>query len=152
MVNARLVQLLSQTTVKSLISQSSHKDLILMNANATLKESCQTLSEHKISSCPVVDKENILGVLEYSDLVKYVLQTLHKVPKEQAIESDISMVRPWSAHPIGYYGCCQKCHSKYARETFGGQGSCLRNNFCGCISQRSPRCTRIKEIAPRSGA
>ncbi len=93
MVNAQLSQLLSQTTLKSLISQSSHKELILINADQTLKESCQTLSEHKISSCPVVDDKGVMGVLDYSDLVKYVLQTLHKVPKERALESDVAMVR-----------------------------------------------------------
>jgi hypothetical protein len=35
---------------------------------------------------------DLLGVFDYSDLVKFTLESFHKIPKENALEVDVSMV------------------------------------------------------------
>ena len=105
MVTAQVRELLKTTTIETLVSKSLHKDMIVIDSQASIKEACATLSMNKISSAPVYEHEtgDLLGVLDYSDLVTYVLQVLHKIPKEQALEADISMVSQPSLadNPLG---------------------------------------------------
>lgn len=35
---------------------------------------------------------DLLGVFDYSDLVKFTLESFHKIPKDNALQVDVSMV------------------------------------------------------------
>jgi len=81
---------LKETTLKSILNPAT---LVFIDAHSSVKDACLLLQTNKISSAPVYENQQLIGVLDYSDLVTFVLQYLHKIPKEQAFETDIAMVK-----------------------------------------------------------
>ncbi|KAJ3401432.1 cell separation during budding [Chytridiales sp. JEL 0842] len=57
---------------------------ICLDTELTVQEGCQALAANKISSAPVYSFEEggFIGMLDYRDLVAYVLEVFHKVPKD----------------------------------------------------------------------
>ena len=88
-----LTSILTNTNVKELLANNKHQQLISIDSKATIKEAVKILSVNKIASAPVYESasDSFLGVLEYGHLVKYVLQVLHKLPKEED-DVNISLV------------------------------------------------------------
>lgn len=54
---------------------------VCLDANLSVQEGCAALAAHKISSAPVYDANQggFVGMLDYKDLVAYVLEVFHKV-------------------------------------------------------------------------
>jgi len=87
--------LLETTTCLALVESSSKlfqtghnppQTPICLDSNLSVVEGCQALAEHKISSAPVYDAKQggFIGMLDFKDLVAYVLEVFHKVPVEHS--------------------------------------------------------------------
>ncbi|KAJ3195443.1 cell separation during budding [Irineochytrium annulatum] len=76
--------LLSSTRVGDLLNAPA-KPPICLDAELSVQEGCAALAEHRISSAPVYSRElgGFLGMLDYRDLVAYVLKVFHKVRGEE---------------------------------------------------------------------
>lgn len=59
-------------------------DPICLSSSLSVVEGCSALAKHRIQSAPVydADAQGFIGILDFRDLVAYVLQVFHKVPKE----------------------------------------------------------------------
>ncbi|KAJ1336192.1 hypothetical protein BSLG_007509 [Batrachochytrium salamandrivorans] len=64
---------------------------ICFDSELTVQEACIALAKHRISSAPIysASEGGFVGMLDYSDLVAYVLAVLHKIPK--AVNYDAEM-------------------------------------------------------------
>ncbi|KAJ3219651.1 cell separation during budding [Clydaea vesicula] len=92
MVESYLTSLLSKTSCQELLQTSltstghaAPKQPICLDSNLSVQEGCQALAQHRISSAPVYDASEggFVGMLDFKDLVTYVLEVFHKVPKEK---------------------------------------------------------------------
>ncbi|KAJ3186885.1 cell separation during budding [Gaertneriomyces sp. JEL0708] len=65
-------------------SASRPKHPLCLDSELSVTEGCEALAANKITSAPVYDasKGGFIGMLDYRDLVAFVLSVLHKVPKE----------------------------------------------------------------------
>ncbi|KAI9320293.1 hypothetical protein DFJ73DRAFT_878008 [Zopfochytrium polystomum] len=89
---AALRDLLATTTCGDLVKHntiisrdpSRPKVPICLDVELTVQEGCAALAQHRISSAPVYSPEagGFIGMLDYKDLVAFVLEVFHKVPKE----------------------------------------------------------------------
>ena len=90
-----LHQLLTSVTCKQLLNRETQlvpypttfvppSAPICLDAELTVQEACAALAKHRISSAPVYSSEDggFLGMLDYQDLISYVLAVLHKTPRE----------------------------------------------------------------------
>ncbi|KAI8920086.1 hypothetical protein DFJ77DRAFT_451055 [Powellomyces hirtus] len=57
---------------------------LCLDSELSVTEGCEALAANKITSAPVYDavKGGFIGMLDYRDLVAFVLSVLHKVPKD----------------------------------------------------------------------
>ncbi len=46
------------------------RDVVVIEADSSLEEAARKLREHKISGAPVVEKDNVVGILSEADLLK----------------------------------------------------------------------------------
>ncbi|KAI9098693.1 hypothetical protein DFS34DRAFT_642770 [Phlyctochytrium arcticum] len=58
---------------------------LCLDSELNVTEGCEALANNKISSAPVYDatKGGFIGMLDYRDLVAFVLSVLHKVPRDK---------------------------------------------------------------------
>ncbi|KAI8610244.1 hypothetical protein BC830DRAFT_1070056 [Chytriomyces sp. MP71] len=58
---------------------------ICLDTDLSVQDACNALAANKISSAPVYSPEQggFVGMFDYRDLVTYVLEVFHKVPKDQ---------------------------------------------------------------------
>lgn len=56
------------------ISQIMAKTLVTVSPNETIKEVTQTLAKHSFHSLPVVEKEELKGIITTTDLLNYFLE------------------------------------------------------------------------------
>ncbi|KAJ3126805.1 cell separation during budding [Nowakowskiella sp. JEL0407] len=63
---------------------------VCLDSNLSVQEGCAALAAYRISSAPVYDHKQggFVGMLDYRDLVAFVLEVLHKVPKQGGFEPD----------------------------------------------------------------
>ncbi|KAJ1551944.1 cell separation during budding [Cladochytrium tenue] len=89
-----LVHAISKGSAGSAADAARPKVPICLDVELTVQEGCAALAQYKISSAPVYSPEagGFIGMLDYRDLVAYVLEVFHKVPKEQQT-FDAEMVR-----------------------------------------------------------
>ncbi|KAJ1558082.1 cell separation during budding [Nowakowskiella sp. JEL0078] len=97
-----VVSLLSSKTCvelikKNLLERLPHPDSsspperpVCLDSNLSVQEGCAALAAYKISSAPVYDHKQggFVGMLDYRDLVAFVLEVLHKVPRQGSFEPD----------------------------------------------------------------
>ncbi|KAJ3210838.1 cell separation during budding [Dinochytrium kinnereticum] len=82
--------LLTSVKVGDLVTESARarsnapQHPICFDSELTVQEGCQALASHRISSAPIYSPEagGFVGMLDYKDLVAYVLEVFHKVPKD----------------------------------------------------------------------
>ncbi|KAI8820731.1 uncharacterized protein EV422DRAFT_567626 [Fimicolochytrium jonesii] len=70
------------------------KHPLCLDAELSVTEGCEALAANKISSAPVYDAEKggFIGMLDYRDLVAFVLSVLHKVPRDApAIDAEMEV-------------------------------------------------------------
>ncbi|RKO87996.1 hypothetical protein BDK51DRAFT_16879 [Blyttiomyces helicus] len=83
---------LDDTSVAHLLrlSRSGPVHPVCLDSELTVKEGCMALADHKISSAPVYDRSSgsFIGMLDYGDLVTYVLAVLHKVHFDEVFTPD----------------------------------------------------------------
>ncbi|KNC96474.1 hypothetical protein, variant [Spizellomyces punctatus DAOM BR117] len=65
---------------------------LCLDSELSVSEGCEALAANRITSAPVYDanKGGFIGMLDYRDLVAFVLSVLHKVPKDPS-PVDVSM-------------------------------------------------------------
>ncbi|KAJ3098741.1 cell separation during budding [Phlyctochytrium planicorne] len=93
-----LHSLLTSIKVGSLVTDTARSKAqaplhpICFDSELTVQEGCQALATHRISSAPIYSPEagGFIGMLDYRDLVAYVLEVFHKVPKDP-IPVDVDM-------------------------------------------------------------
>ncbi|KAI8814128.1 hypothetical protein BJ742DRAFT_848873 [Cladochytrium replicatum] len=91
--------LLSSTKAAELVSTSVYRSIppsaaathsfappqrpVCLDADLSVQEGCAALAAYKISSAPVYDHRlgGFVGMLDYRDLVTFVLEVFHKIPK-----------------------------------------------------------------------
>ncbi|KAI8608980.1 hypothetical protein BC830DRAFT_1233642 [Chytriomyces sp. MP71] len=90
--SAAMRALFAETTCGALIASASArphsaapKIPICLDTDLSVQDACNALAAHKISSAPVYSPEQggFVGMFDYRDLVTYVLEVFHKVPKDQ---------------------------------------------------------------------
>ncbi|KAJ8323977.1 cell separation during budding [Batrachochytrium dendrobatidis] len=64
---------------------------ICFDSELTVQEACSALAKHKISSAPIYGSQEggFIGMLDYRDLVAYVLAVLHKIPHDVAYDAEM---------------------------------------------------------------
>ncbi|KAJ3153756.1 cell separation during budding [Geranomyces michiganensis] len=74
----------SDPASNKLASRPTHP--ICLDSELSVTEGCEALAANKITSAPIYDaaKGGFVGMLDYRDLVAFVLSVLHKVAKEDA--------------------------------------------------------------------
>ncbi|KAJ3096553.1 cell separation during budding [Phlyctochytrium bullatum] len=81
-------------TEQARLRHSAPRHPICFDSELTVQEGCQALATHKISSAPIYSPEagGFIGMLDYKDLVAYVLEVFHKVPKDPPpIDADMEV-------------------------------------------------------------
>ncbi|KAJ3330370.1 cell separation during budding [Blyttiomyces sp. JEL0837] len=75
-----------ELVIKAVPMRERPKVPVCLDVELTVQEGCTALATNKISSAPIYSSEagGFLGMLDYRDLVAYVLEVFHKVPKEPA--------------------------------------------------------------------
>jgi len=58
---------------KTVIEVASH-DLITLNASMNIKEAATVLSEHNIEGAPVIEDQEVMGILTLSDISKAIAE------------------------------------------------------------------------------
>ncbi|NND09676.1 MAG: CBS domain-containing protein, partial [Flavobacteriaceae bacterium] len=56
------------------IEQVMAKNLISVNSETTIKEVAEILSKREFHALPVVDGENLVGIVTTTDLINYLLE------------------------------------------------------------------------------
>jgi len=56
------------------IEQVMAKNLISVNANTTIKEVAEVLAKREFHALPVVDNDNIVGIVTTTDLINYLIE------------------------------------------------------------------------------
>jgi CBS domain-containing protein len=69
----------------SLLGHRPPENPVCLDSSLTVSEGCAALSMHKISSAPVYDMNEggFIGMLDFRDLITYVLEIFHKIPRPQ---------------------------------------------------------------------
>jgi len=72
---------------------SGPKVPVCLDTDLSVQDACNALAAHKISSAPVYSPEQggFIGMFDYRDLVSYVLEVFHKVPKDATVSFDAEM-------------------------------------------------------------
>ncbi|TYB72550.1 CBS domain-containing protein [Bizionia gelidisalsuginis] len=56
------------------IEQVMAKNLVNVNANTTIKEVAEILSKKEFHAIPVVDNDNLVGIVTTTDLINYLIE------------------------------------------------------------------------------
>ncbi|KAL2915925.1 cell separation during budding [Polyrhizophydium stewartii] len=66
---------------------------ICLDSELTVQEACAALAKHRISSAPIYSSEEggFIGMLDYKDVVAYVLAVLHKIPHDTVVDSEMEV-------------------------------------------------------------
>ena len=61
--------------VKLPVGDVATDGLVTLRADATLKDACALLAQHKLKKVPVVEGERIIGTVNRSDVLRYAMET-----------------------------------------------------------------------------
>lgn len=61
--------------VKLPVGDVATDSLVTLRADATLKDACALLAQHKLKKVPVVEGERIIGTVNRSDVLRYAMET-----------------------------------------------------------------------------
>lgn len=61
--------------VKLPVGDVATDGLVTLRADATLKDACALLAQHKLKKVPVVEGERIIGTINRSDVLRYAMET-----------------------------------------------------------------------------
>ncbi|KAJ3046856.1 cell separation during budding [Rhizophlyctis rosea] len=83
---------------------------VCLDSELSVQEGCAALAAHRVSSAPVYDEKagGFVGMLDYRDLVAYILAVLHKVPADRiSADADLELtdiIRQATTGPQGTAG------------------------------------------------
>ncbi|KAJ3283106.1 cell separation during budding [Borealophlyctis nickersoniae] len=108
---------------------------ICLDSELSVQEGCAALAAHRISSAPIYDQKigGFVGMLDYRDLVAYVLSVLRKVPKG-GMDVDAEMIK--RPHHKNHNNNLQEITDIVKRATTDPQGVPIK--LIGNLSQLNP--------------
>ena len=71
---ARKVVLKGKSSVDTLVQDIMTTEVICVKVNQTFTECMQTMTDHHIRHLPVMDEQNVIGLISIGDVVKVILQ------------------------------------------------------------------------------